>query len=82
MDRAEVNSICFNQQSTFVACCSDRGTVHIFSLEAGVSNNTGRGSGMDGGGRGGAVAPDESPNMGAATGAKRSGGGALNAMSG
>lgn len=37
MDRAEISSICFNQQSTFVACCSDRGTAHIFSLEAGSS---------------------------------------------
>ncbi|CAM9898491.1 unnamed protein product, partial [Ectocarpus sp. 6 AP-2014] len=41
MDRAEVSSICFNQQSTFVACCSDRGTVHIFSLEPGTSNGPG-----------------------------------------
>ncbi|CAN0550777.1 unnamed protein product, partial [Laminaria digitata] len=38
MDRAEVSSICFNQQSTFVACCSDRGTVHIFSLDPGMTN--------------------------------------------
>lgn len=45
MDRAEVSSICFNQQSTFVACCSDRGTVHIFSLEPGTSNGPGAGGG-------------------------------------
>ncbi|CAM9633934.1 unnamed protein product, partial [Sphacelaria rigidula] len=50
MDRAEVTSICFNQQSTFVACCSDRGTVHIFSLEAGVKNNSGAAGAMMGGG--------------------------------
>lgn len=85
MDRAEVTSICFNQQSTFVACCSDRGTVHIFSLEAGVKNNSGAaGAMMGGGGGGGGMAPDESPRMGAATGARRSNGasGTLNAMSG
>jgi WD repeat-containing protein 45 len=32
MDRADITSICFNQTSTFIACCSDRGTVHIFTL--------------------------------------------------
>lgn len=86
MDRAEVTSICFNQQSTFVACCSDRGTVHIFSLEPGTSNGTGGpgGGGMGSGGGGGGVAPDESPRMGGGGGARRSmaTGATLNAMSG
>lgn len=86
MDRAEVSSICFNQQSTFVACCSDRGTVHIFSLEPGTSNGTGGPGGGGGGvgaGAGGGMPPDESPRMG---GARRSmstaTGATLNAMSG
>lgn len=90
MDRAEVSSICFNQQSTFVACCSDRGTVHIFSLEPGTSNGPGAGGGgghgegghsSGGMGGGGGVAPDESPRMG---GARRSmtTGATRNAMSG
>eukprot|EP00903_Cladosiphon_okamuranus_P020742 g19047.t1 len=83
MDRAEVTSICFNQQSTFVACCSDRGTVHIFSLEPGTSNGTG-GPGGGGMGSGGGVAPDESPRIGGGGGARRSmaTGATLNAMSG
>jgi WD40 repeat protein len=32
MDRAEIYSICFNQTSSFLACSSDKGTVHIFAL--------------------------------------------------
>lgn len=32
MDRAEIYCICFNQSSSFVACSSDKGTVHIYSL--------------------------------------------------
>lgn len=32
MDRAEIYSICFNPTTTFLACSSDKGTVHIFSL--------------------------------------------------
>lgn len=32
MDRAEVYSIAFNATSTFLACSSDKGTVHIFAL--------------------------------------------------
>lgn len=87
MDRAEVTSICFNQQSTFVACCSDRGTVHIFSLEPGTSNGVGGGAGGGPGGGGGAagaggggrVAPTESPRVGAARSVS---GATMNAMSG
>jgi len=37
MDRAEIYCICFNQTSSFLACSSDKGTVHIYSLSA---NNT------------------------------------------
>ena len=36
MDRAEIYSISFNPASTFVACSSDKGTVHIFSLTGAV----------------------------------------------
>ena len=32
MDRAEIYCLTFNQTSTFLACSSDKGTVHIFSL--------------------------------------------------
>lgn len=32
MDKAEIYCICFNVTSTFVACSSDKGTIHIFSL--------------------------------------------------
>eukprot|EP00604_Paraphysomonas_vestita_P003048 CAMPEP_0174821760 /NCGR_PEP_ID=MMETSP1107-20130205/9262_1 /TAXON_ID=36770 /ORGANISM="Paraphysomonas vestita, Strain GFlagA" /LENGTH=296 /DNA_ID=CAMNT_0016039133 /DNA_START=418 /DNA_END=1308 /DNA_ORIENTATION=- len=32
MDRAEIYCLCFNSTSTFLACSSDKGTVHIFSL--------------------------------------------------
>jgi len=37
MDKAEIYSIAFNPTSTFIACSSDKGTVHIFSL---TSTNT------------------------------------------
>ena len=40
MDRAEIYSIAFNQTTTFLACSSDKGTVHIFSLV----NEKGRGA--------------------------------------
>lgn len=33
MDRAEIYSIAFNAASTFLACSSCKGTVHIFSLQ-------------------------------------------------
>jgi WD40 repeat protein len=32
MDRAEITSIAFDAASQFLACCSDRGTAHIWSL--------------------------------------------------
>jgi WD40 repeat protein len=32
MDRAEIYCLAFNPTSTFIACSSDKGTVHIFSL--------------------------------------------------
>lgn len=31
---SEIYSICFNSNSHFLACSSDRGTVHVFSLRA------------------------------------------------
>ncbi len=31
-DRAEIYSLCFNYQTTYLSCSSDKGTVHIFSL--------------------------------------------------
>lgn len=31
-EKAEIYSICFNATSKFLACSSDRGTIHIFSL--------------------------------------------------
>lgn len=91
MDRAEVSSICFNQQSTFVACCSDRGTVHIFSLESGAANNgasAGGAGGAAGGGAGGGARGrgtgmvDDVPRPGSAGAAGSSSAGAMNTMSG
>lgn len=32
-DKAEIYSICFNSSSKLLACSSDKGTIHIFSLE-------------------------------------------------
>lgn len=34
VDRADIYCICFNQTSSHVACSSDKGTVHLFSLSA------------------------------------------------
>jgi WD40 repeat protein len=31
-DKAEIFSICFNQNSKLLACSSDRKTIHVFSL--------------------------------------------------
>mmetsp|Transcript_7606 Transcript_7606/g.11401 ORF Transcript_7606/g.11401 Transcript_7606/m.11401 type:complete len:430 (+) Transcript_7606:73-1362(+) len=42
MDRADITSLCFNQSNTFLACCSDRGTVHIFALGSGEKNGNAR----------------------------------------
>ena len=32
MDRAEIYCVCFDPNSTYLACSSDKGTIHIFSL--------------------------------------------------
>ena len=37
-DRAEINCIAFNQMTTYLACSSDKGTIHIFSLADPVLN--------------------------------------------
>ena len=37
-DKAEIYSICFDKQSQWIACSSDKGTIHIFT----VSKNTQR----------------------------------------
>ena len=41
-DRADIYSIAFNAKTTFLACSSDKGTVHIFSLQK--KNNPEKGS--------------------------------------
>ena len=55
MDRAEIYSLAFNAPSTFLACSSCKGTVHIFALGAdgGISSSGGGGAGGAGGGGGG-----------------------------
>jgi len=35
-DRAEIYSICFNNTSEWLACSSDKGTIHIYKLKADV----------------------------------------------
>jgi len=57
MDRAEIYSLAFNASSTFVACSSCKGTVHIFALGAdgGMNSSSGSGGGGGGGGRQGGV---------------------------
>lgn len=40
MDRADIYCLCFNSSSTFVACSSDKGTIHIFSLDGSGPNNS------------------------------------------
>mmetsp|Transcript_25590 Transcript_25590/g.57867 ORF Transcript_25590/g.57867 Transcript_25590/m.57867 type:complete len:308 (-) Transcript_25590:123-1046(-) len=50
MDRAEIYCIAFNPASTFLACTSDKGTVHIYSLtgaqpKKGTGTGTGAGTG-------------------------------------
>ena len=37
VDRAEIYCLCFNYNSTFIACSSDKGTVHIYSLTGEVN---------------------------------------------
>lgn len=40
-DRAEIYSLCFSPNSQFLACSSDKGTVHVFALSAEGSNTSG-----------------------------------------
>lgn len=40
MDRADIYCLCFNPSSSFVACSSDKGTVHIFSLDGATPSNS------------------------------------------
>lgn len=47
MDRAEIYCICFNSFSTFVACSSDKGTVHIYSLTNTAPQMGGDGKGKE-----------------------------------
>ncbi|CAM9134722.1 unnamed protein product, partial [Ectocarpus fasciculatus] len=63
VDRAEIYCLCFNPLSTFLACSSDKGTVHIFSLTDAVSNNVG-------------MVPNESGGASARSGAPVGGGAA------
>jgi WD repeat-containing protein 45 len=55
MDRAEIYCIAFNPASTFVACSSDKGTVHIYSLTGATPKaknaHGGDSAGVDGGDR-------------------------------
>lgn len=44
MDRAEIYCIAFNPASTFIACSSDKGTVHIYSLTGAVPKSKNAGS--------------------------------------
>ncbi len=34
-DKAEIFSICFNKSSKWIACSSDKGTIHVFSIMSG-----------------------------------------------
>ncbi|GMI46388.1 hypothetical protein TrCOL_g11173 [Triparma columacea] len=49
-ERAEIQSLCFSQSNEWVACTSDKGTVHIFSLEE-STDPSGVGVGGTGGGQ-------------------------------
>ena len=48
MDRAEIYCISFNPASTFLACSSDKGTVHIYSLTGAVPKSRHTSGGMGG----------------------------------
>ncbi len=72
MDRAEIYSLAFNAPSTFVACSSCKGTVHIFSL---VAEGSAGGGGGGGGGSGKAVRSGSLDNGAAASAAAAGGGG-------
>ena len=46
-ERAIIHSICFNSASAYLACSSDKGTIHVFSLledEEGEQNDTSDGT--------------------------------------
>lgn len=68
MDRAEIFSLAFNAASSFLACSSCKGTVHIFSLQ---------GPGADGG-----AAPAAAAGSGAGAGSRAGGGGGAVGRSG
>lgn len=55
MDRAEIYCIAFNPASTFIACSSDKGTVHIYSLTNAVPNPNNSAAAAVSSGTGGAV---------------------------
>jgi WD40 repeat protein len=38
-ETALIKDICFDNFNNFIACCSDRGTVHIWSFEDGLKTN-------------------------------------------
>ncbi len=48
MDRADIYCIAFNTASTYIACSSDKGTIHIFSLLAPPPTKTEGGGGPPG----------------------------------
>ena len=72
MDRAEIYSLAFNASSTFLACSSCKGTVHIFALGAEGGMNSSGGGGAGGGGgvgggggkQGGVIRSGSSDNVG------------------
>eukprot|EP00981_Chlorochromonas_danica_P003588 scaffold663_cov169-Ochromonas_danica.AAC.2 len=61
MDRAEIYCLTFNATTTHLACSSDKGTIHIFSL-AGPATLLGAGGGVPGGGVGGGTGNGLSSN--------------------
>lgn len=60
MDRAEIYCIAFHPQGTFLACSSDKGTVHIFSL----ANPSANANGAPGSGAGATNKPPLPPAAG------------------
>ena len=67
-DKAEIYSIAFNPTSAWLACSSDRGTIHIFALRTGGATSTaaataagGSGGAEGGGGGGGGAAVAHNP---------------------
>ena len=83
MDKAEIYCITFNPASTFLACSSDKGTVHVFSLKdkdgkAGAAGAAGGSvGGLGGGGWGGGAL--KGSGAGAESSGLQIGGGALGA---